>query len=120
MIERRSGNIINISSIGATIRGPFFAGVAYGVTKAGIERFTWGLAAEVGKYGIVVNSLKPRRGVETEGMKVVQFLRPEARDEQLDPPDMMVKAAILLASQEAGGITGMVAFDEELLAWYGL
>lgn len=117
MIERRSGNIINVSSVGATIRGPFFAGVAYGVTKAGIERFTWGLAAEVGQYGIIVNCLKPRGGVNTEGVRLVL---PEPDASQLDSPDMMVKAGLFLAAQEAGGITGMVASDEELCAWYGL
>jgi hypothetical protein len=32
----------------------------------------------------------------------------------------MVKAAIFLASQDAKGVTGMVAYDEEICAWHGL
>ena len=51
MMERESGSIINISSHAADERdsGTIATGVAYAVAKAGLDRFTWGLAAELGK-----------------------------------------------------------------------
>jgi len=67
MIERRSGSIINISSLAANERvlGTVSTGVAYAVAKAGLDRFTWGLAAEVGQYNIAVNAIKPKGVVDT-------------------------------------------------------
>jgi len=117
MVEQRRGSIINITSVSATERGPSVTGVAYGVSKAGLERFTWGLATEVGKYNIAVNALKPKGVVDTEGMR---FMLPDEDRSQWVSPDMMVKAAIFLAAQDATGVTGTVAFDEEICVWHGL
>jgi citronellol/citronellal dehydrogenase len=117
MVERRQGSIINISSVSATDRGPSITGVAYGVSKAGIERFTWGLATEVGKYNIAVNAVKPSGVVNTEGMR---FMLKDVDKSQWVSSDMMVKAAIFLAAQDATGTTGVVAYDEEICAWHGL
>jgi len=117
MVEQRRGSIINITSVSATDRGPSVTGVAYGVSKAGLERFTWGLATEVGKYNIAVNALKPKGVVDTEGMR---FMLPDEDRSQWVSPDMMVKAAIFLAAQDATGVTGTVAFDEEICVWHGL
>jgi citronellol/citronellal dehydrogenase len=116
MIEQNRGSIINISSVDATLRGPSPTGIAYGVAKAGLERFTWGLAVEVGKHNIAVNALKPRGAVDTEGIRSVV---PKV-ELQLDSPENMVKAAIFLATQDATGTTGVVATDEELCTWHGL
>jgi len=117
MVEQRQGSIINISSVSATEKGSSVTGVAYGVSKAGIERFTWGLASEVGKYNIAVNALKPKGVVDTEGMR---FMLPDEDQSQWVSPDRMVKAAIFLAAQDATGVTGTVAFDEEFCVWHGL
>jgi citronellol/citronellal dehydrogenase len=119
MIERRSGNIINISSLAADERvlGTVSTGVAYAVAKAGLDRFTWGLAAEVGQYNIAVNAIKPKGVVDTEGMR---FQLPDADKSQWESPERMVKCAIFLASQDASGVTGTVATDEELYTWHGL
>ena len=117
MVEQRRGSIINITSVSATERGPSVTGVAYGVSKAGLERFTWGLATEVGKYNIAVNALKPKGVVDTEGMR---FMLPDEDRAQWVSPDMMVKAAIFLAAQDATGVIGTVAFDEEICVWHGL
>jgi hypothetical protein len=35
-------------------------------------------------------------------------------------PEKMVKCAIFLAQQDAKGVTGVVATDEELFDWHGL
>jgi NAD(P)-dependent dehydrogenase (short-subunit alcohol dehydrogenase family) len=117
MIERKSGSIINITSIDAIARSSGFTGAAYGVSKAALERFTWSLAAEVGKYNIAVNALKPREGIETEGLMAVS--RGVGR-ERWESPEKFVRAAIFLAKQNASGVTGTVASDEEYCLWHGL
>jgi NAD(P)-dependent dehydrogenase (short-subunit alcohol dehydrogenase family) len=49
MIAQKSGSIINISSPGADRGGLIDGGMAYSSSKAGIERFSNGLAEEVRK-----------------------------------------------------------------------
>ena len=117
MIEQKSGCIINLSSLAANERheGIVSTGLAYGVAKAGVERFTWGLAAEVGRHQIRVNCIKPARVVDTEGMR---YWIPEEKREGWVSDESMVKCAVLLASEK--NISGVVATDEELCAWYGL
>ncbi len=57
MIDRRTGRIVNISSIagryGQTSRA------IYSAANAGIDMFTRTLATEVGRHGITVNSVSP-------------------------------------------------------------
>ena len=74
MIKRKSGSILNISSLAADERdeGTVPTGVAYAVSKAGLDRFPLGLATEVGKYNIAVNAVKPHRVVDTDGMRLWQ------------------------------------------------
>lgn len=51
------GCIVNISSVGG--QRAQFPGMPYGITKAGIDGLTRGLAADVGEYGIRVNGIAP-------------------------------------------------------------
>jgi len=115
MMERRSGSIINISSIQATGKGSVDTGIAYGVSKAALERFSVGLADETGPFNVAVNCLKPRGAVDTEGMR---YLHTSADKARWDPPDMMIRACVFLAAQGGGGITGLVATDEEICMKY--
>jgi len=119
MIEQKRGSIINISSLAADERdeGTVPTGVAYAVSKAGLDRFTLGLATEVGKYNIAVNAVNPHRVVDTDGMRLWQ---PEADTALWQSADMMVKATVFLAQQDSKGITGTVATDRELCTWHGL
>lgn len=119
MIKQGSGSIVNISSGAASERdlGLFKTGAAYGVSKAGIERFTWALAAEVGQYNIAVNCLKPKNIMETEGGR---FWLKDAGEIKFESPDRWVRCIIFLASQDAKAVTGTVATDEELCTWHGL
>lgn len=117
MIKRKCGSIINITSIDAVARSASFAGAAYAVSKAGLERFTCLLAAEVGKYNISVNALKPKEGIETEGLMAVSH---GVGKERWESPEKFIKAAIFLSNQYASGITGMVATDEEYCLWHSL
>jgi citronellol/citronellal dehydrogenase len=119
MIKQKGGSIINISSLAADERdeGTVPTGIAYAASKAGLDRFTSGLAAEVGQYNIAVNGLKPYRVVDTDGMR---FWLKDADKSAWQSADMMVKAAIFLANQNSKGTTGTVATDREICKWHGL
>jgi citronellol/citronellal dehydrogenase len=119
MIKQKSGSIINISSGSATDNelGPVPTGIAYGVSKAGLERLTLGMTTELGQYNIAVNAIKPVRPVNTDGMR---YWMADADKSNWQTPDKMVKCAILLAQQDASGITGTISTDDEFTAWHGL
>ena len=119
MIKQGSGSIINITSGSANDSdlGTVPTGIAYGVSKAGLERLTLGMAAELGQYNIAVNAIKPVKVVNTEGMR---FWMKDTDKSNWQTPDKMVKCAIFLATQDAGGITGTVVSDDEFVAWHGL
>ena len=60
MIGRRSGSIINISSIAGLGGNPVaMKTIAYNTSKGAVINFTRALAAEWGQYGIRVNALCP-------------------------------------------------------------
>ena len=57
MMHQSSGVIVNVTS-GAAVRTGFL-NIAYGVSKAGLDRLTLGLGAELKAYGIACISLSP-------------------------------------------------------------
>jgi short-subunit dehydrogenase len=63
MIERRSGHIINMASLGGFIATPTYT--VYSASKFGVRGFTEALRREVGIYGIRVTGIYPG-GVKTE------------------------------------------------------
>jgi len=118
MIEQRSGSIINLSSPGADIGGKIDGGMAYSASKAGIERLSNGLAEEVREYNISVNCLKPEGFVDSEGAR---FWSPPGTDfSKWDPPDLMVRATLFLASQTSSGVTGGIFTEKQLAREYDL
>ena len=126
MIARRAGAIVNISS-GAAIgpgRGPYQdqtvrGGVLYGATKAALERFTQGLAQEVAQYGgITVAAVSPSRVVPTPGT-VFHKLVSGMDDPRGEPPLLMARAALLLATEPAAKVNGRVTYSQQILREYG-
>ncbi len=127
MIEQGGGSIINISSHAATnifsstlsadSEEIALIGQNYGAAKVGLERFTWGLALELGPHNIAVNVLKPLRPVITEGFLAQ---RPDADVSTWATPGDMVKAAKYLSQQDARGLTGAMVTAEELVRRLGL
>ena len=118
MIKQRSGSVINTTSVAGARRTKELTGIAYGTAKAAIEHFTYAAAAELGEHNIAVNCYHPAQSVASEGW--VFNLPADYDKSQLAGPEKMVKAAIFLAQQDAKGVTGCVASDEELIQWHGL
>jgi NAD(P)-dependent dehydrogenase (short-subunit alcohol dehydrogenase family) len=125
MIPRRGGHIVNISS-GAAIgpgRGPYPAtafrgGTCYGAEKAAIERFTQGLAQEVYPHGVCVACVAPSLVVPTPGT-VFHKLVTGLDDPRGEPPELMAQAALLLASESLGRVTGRVTYSQQILKEFG-
>jgi NAD(P)-dependent dehydrogenase (short-subunit alcohol dehydrogenase family) len=125
MIPRRSGAIVNISS-GAAIgpgRGPYRnallrGGTLYGAEKAALERFTQGLASEVYEYGISVTCVSPSLIVPTPGVMHHRLLR-DANDRNAEPPELMARSALLLATEPLDKVTGRVTYSQQILREFG-
>ena len=124
MVERRSGSILNISSkAGVHPDGPPFqervGGAVYGMCKAALERFTTGLAQEVFPYGISVNALSPTGIVPTPGVVHHQLITP-GRERDVEPEEVMARAALQLVSGDPAVLTGRIAYSAQLLHELGL
>ena len=126
MVARRRGAIVNISS-GSAIgpgRGPYAdktarGGVMYGATKAALERFTQGLAQELAQHGgIAVTAVSPSRVVPTPGT-IHHKLVSGPDDPKGEPPELMARAALLLASAPADAVNGRVTYSQQILKEFG-
>jgi len=108
MKEQMKGKIVNMASETAFTGSKGF--IHYVTSKGGIISFTQALAAEVGQYGICVNSIAPgftdteaSRTVTDDITKYDTRLTPLGRLEQ---PDDLIGALIFLVSDESDFITG--------------
>jgi 3-oxoacyl-[acyl-carrier protein] reductase len=112
MKARKAGNIITISSSAArraNLRSP----VPYAAAKAGIEILTQHLATQVGPFGIRVNCIAPETILTERNQKwiseAVQRELIEAHPiRRLGTAEDVARAALFLASEDAGWITGIV------------
>lgn len=127
MIPRKRGVIVNISS-GSAIgpgRGPYpdpgpgsRGGTCYGAEKAALERFTQGLASEVYQHGISVSAVSPSQVVPTAGT-VYHKLVTSMDDPRGEPPLLMARAALLLATEPLDRTTGRVTYSQAILREFG-
>jgi NAD(P)-dependent dehydrogenase (short-subunit alcohol dehydrogenase family) len=119
MIERGEGWILNISSrAGVHPVGPPFPEVhvgpwsVYGMVKAGLDRFSTALAAELSPHGIAVNSLAPWDNVATSGAEAHDLVE----GFPLEGPEWVAEAALALCTGDPKALTGRVAYSQPLLA----
>ena len=91
----------------------------YGTTKAALERFTQGLAEEVYPYGIAVACVAPTHTVATAGAKYHKITDVVPQN-FLEPPELLAKAILLLATEPVDKITGRVCYSQQILKEFGL
>ena len=125
MRERGDGAIINISS-GAS-RGPGAGpyarpgqgGTPYGMTKAALERFTQGLAAELSESGISVNVLHPAKQIFVGGTVYVTQTDPAFAVSDLagkrKDGTILGDACLAVIEADHRSVTGRIYTDEQAL-----
>ena len=113
MRERGAGWIVNIgSSTGMDPIRPFreynktSGDVLYASAKAGLHRFTQGLAAEVLDDGIAVNVVGPSTAIMTPGAAA---LLPEGYE--TEPVEYLVQTVLEMSTVPAAERTGLVAYS---------
>jgi NAD(P)-dependent dehydrogenase (short-subunit alcohol dehydrogenase family) len=125
MVAAGRGHIVNISSLAARHpEGPPYdraphGGTTYGVVKAGIERFSTGLAHELFDNNIAVNSLAPAGIVPSPGVLFHKLIADE-NDPRAEPVELMAKAALVLATCDPKELTGRITYSQPLLHKQGL
>lgn len=116
MKERRSGKIVNISSISGKIGGVASraagsnrgrSGPAYAAAKAGVLALTRWVAKDVGPDGIYVNAIAPG-GIETEMTRGYDYSVENNPIPRMGQPEDVAQAVVFLASQMSNFITGAV------------
>ncbi len=110
MIEKKSGCIINISSMWGQVGAS--CEVAYSAAKAGVIGLTKALAKEVGPSGIRVNCIAPgliETGMNQElTLEDVAAIVNETPLGRIGATNDVAAASLFLASDEASFITGQV------------
>ncbi|MCB1540144.1 MAG: SDR family oxidoreductase [Hyphomicrobiales bacterium] len=117
MLARRSGAIINVSSI-AAIRWTGYPYAAYYAAKSAVNNFTMGIALQYAKDGIRANAIMP-------GLMNTPLIHQQISGQYKDADEMVrardaacpmgrmgtawdvANAALFLASEEAAYITGL-------------
>jgi NAD(P)-dependent dehydrogenase (short-subunit alcohol dehydrogenase family) len=120
MRERGWGRIVNL--LGDAIRQPPipYSGSAanshaiavFGASKVALERYTLGLAIELGGSGIQVNGVYPHRVCVTEEQTDTARAALQHRPDLAEGVEMMAEAAMMLV---AGPLTGISTSSRQLL-----
>jgi NAD(P)-dependent dehydrogenase (short-subunit alcohol dehydrogenase family) len=109
-VERRSGNIVNVSSLAAQRGGGLVGGAHYAASKGGVLSLTKSIAREFGSLGIRANAICPAM-IETP---MLDGLSPERLEDIVDAIPLkrtgttreLAGACLFLASDLAGFVTG--------------
>ncbi|MEM9207790.1 MAG: SDR family oxidoreductase [Pseudomonadota bacterium] len=112
MRKQQSGSIVNVSSLAATYGMP--NGLHYTTSKAAVIGFTRGLAREVGRWGVRVNTVAPNV-VNTEATaevfgdkrdKVVTATQSQQAIRRALEPEDIVGTVVYLAGAQSRMTTG--------------
>jgi 2-hydroxycyclohexanecarboxyl-CoA dehydrogenase len=106
------GRIINIASEAARLGSK--GGAAYAAAKGGVIAFTKSIARENARYGITANAIAPgpirtpmlEQAVAKGGHKILHAMTDATLLRRLGEPEEIAAAALFLASDQAGYITG--------------
>lgn len=123
MIEKKSGNIINIASCAGL--GGAYNMTAYSMAKAAIVSLTQNLALDYGRLGIRANGICPS-ATTTEmfytgnPQEVVDLFVNNNPMGRLGKPEEIADAAVYLASDKASYVNGqLLSVDGGLSSWNG-
>ncbi len=121
METKRSGTIINISSVHEELPFPNFA--AYCASKGGIKMLTRDLAVELAPYDIRVNNVAPgaiETPINTDLLNDPEKLNALLKNiplNRLGKPKDVSGLVAFLASEDAAYITGSTFFTDGGLTW---
>lgn len=116
LIIKSKGNIINLSSVGATHRGVNLS--MYVGAKAAVENFTRVWALELAPLGIKVNAIAPG-AIETDIWNSTNMSKEEEKKhkeaatslipfKRFGTPDEVANVALFLVSKEASYVSGSI------------
>lgn len=116
LLIKAKGNIINMSSVGATHPGANLS--MYVGAKAAIENFTKAWAIDLAKYKVRVNAIAPG-AIETNIWNVTDLSEEDAQKHKdniakgipfrrFGSPDEVASVALFLASEDASYVSGSV------------
>ena len=114
MIRQGGGHIINMSP---PLDESILPGrIAYGISKLGMTLLTLGLAEEVRRQNVAVNSLWPVTIIESQASINHGLGTPE----MWRKPDILVDCVLRLARKEPAEVTGRALLDEDFLRAEGV
>lgn len=116
-LKKNGGHIVNMSPP-IDLDPRWFANyTAYTISKYGMSMCTIGLAAELGKYGISVNSLWPQTVIDTSALR--RFGGAETAKHGRTP-EIMADATWAILTTPPSELTGQCLIDEKVLATRGI
>jgi NAD(P)-dependent dehydrogenase (short-subunit alcohol dehydrogenase family) len=111
MIPRKSGIIVNISSVASAVGSPGEY-VWYAASKGAIDSLTIGLAKELAPHGIRVNAVLPGlidteiHALSTEDPARIERIRPLIPMQRIGTPDEVADAVMYLLGERSSYVTG--------------
>ena len=110
MASKRSGVIVNLSSVAATKPGRGQSN--YAASKGAIEAFTKALAVELAPRGIRVNAVAPGV-IETDMTESLRAIAPQELKQRIllkriGSPDEVAKVVSFLCSDDASYVTAQI------------
>jgi NAD(P)-dependent dehydrogenase (short-subunit alcohol dehydrogenase family) len=119
MMRQRAGSIINITALvgSLTPKSNYPGFLAYGVSKAALNRLSYFMAAELKPYGIAVNCLSPGVVASESALKANPNVA-AAGTHKPATAEVLGPALLYLAEQTADTLTGqMLHADEFQKSW---
>jgi len=121
MRARGRGWIVNLSSASSVHpKGPPFGKTettitTYGASKAALERITTGLAAELYRDHIAVNSVAPVAAVRTPGAEALVGKLMDENPDLVEPPEWLAEAVLALVTCDPATCTGRILYSGPFL-----